>query len=65
MLDFIKAFEIEIGRKADMKMLSKQLAVMEQTWADTTALKRDYDYNSSSPIQKCVRHFVNWFEKYY
>jgi UDP-glucuronate 4-epimerase len=38
---------------------------VEQTWADTKDLEKDYQYKPNTPIQKGVGKFINWFQEYY
>jgi UDP-glucuronate 4-epimerase len=42
-----------------------QLGDVEQTWADTKDLEKDYQYKPNTPIQKGVGKFVIWYKEYY
>lgn len=65
LLDFIKAVEKSIGKKAEKEMLPMQPGDVEQTWADTTALETDYNYKPNTDIQVGVDEFVEWYKDYY
>lgn len=65
LLDFIEAIEKETGKTAQKQLLPMQPGDVEQTWADTTALEKDYNYKPNTPIQNGIRSFVGWYKQYY
>jgi UDP-glucuronate 4-epimerase len=65
LLDFIKAVEKATGKTAEKKMMPMQPGDVEQTWADTKALEKDYGYKPNTDIQQGVEHFVEWYKGYY
>lgn len=65
LLDFIKAIEQTIGKIAQKQMLPMQPGDVEQTWADTTDLEKDYNYKPNTTIQEGINSFVKWYNKYY
>ncbi|GAB6091117.1 NAD-dependent epimerase [Spirochaeta dissipatitropha] len=65
LIDFIQAIENAIGRKATMNFLPLQPGDVPATWADTTDLERDMGYKPSTPIQKGVSNFVEWYRDFY
>jgi len=65
LLDFIEAIEKETGKTAQKSMLPMQPGDVEKTWADTTALEKDFKYKPNSPIQEGIRNFVDWYKTYY
>lgn len=65
LLEFIKAVEHSIGKTAKKQMLPMQPGDVEQTWADTKALEKDYNYKPDTDIQEGVDRFVEWYKSYY
>jgi UDP-glucuronate 4-epimerase len=64
LLDFIKAIERVTGKTAEKQMLPMQPGDVAQTWADTTDLKNDFNYEPNTGIIKGVSEFVNWYNNY-
>jgi len=65
LLDFIKQIEISLGKKAKMKFESLQPGDVLKTFADTTALQKDYGYKPIMELKEGVSNFVEWFKDYY
>jgi UDP-glucuronate 4-epimerase len=65
LLDFIEAIEKVTGKTAQKTMLPMQAGDVEKTWADTSALQRDYNYKPNTPIMTGVERFVEWYKNYY
>lgn len=65
LLDFIEAIERTLGKKAKKEMLPMQPGDVEKTWADVSALIRDYGYSPDTSIDKGVKAFVEWYNSYY
>lgn len=65
LMDFIRAIEAELGREAKKDMLPMQPGDVEQTWADTAPLQRDYNFTPTTDIQTGVGAFIRWYKNYY
>jgi UDP-glucuronate 4-epimerase len=65
LLDFISAIETVTGKKAQKQMLPMQPGDVEQTWADTKDLEKDYQYKPNTLIQDGIKSFVEWYKSYY
>ena len=65
LLDFIRAIEKAVGKKAVIDSLPMQPGDVYKTWADTTALQRDYQFQPKTPVEEGVRRFVEWYLDYY
>ena len=63
--DFIKAIENSLGKKAQKVMLPMQAGDVNQTWADVTNLQKDYNYKTSTTINKGIELFINWYMSNY
>lgn len=64
LLHFIQCMENSTGITAQKNMMPMQPGDVPRTWADTTQLN-DLGYQSTTPIEKGVEQFVQWFNKYY
>ena len=65
LLDFIRAIEKATGKQAVINSLPMQPGDVYRTWADTTALQRDYHFHPETPIEEGVKRFVEWYLDYY
>jgi len=65
LMDFIKAIEEASGLKAELSMQPMQPGDVNQTWADVSALKTNFDYSPQYPVKEGVANFVAWYTSYY
>ena len=65
LMDFIKAIERTLGRKARQNFLPMQPGDVPVTWADVNDLARDFSYAPSVPVYEGVKRFVEWYVDYY
>tara|TARA_B100000963_G_C22638497_1_gene679002 strand:+ start:3684 stop:4715 length:1032 start_codon:yes stop_codon:yes gene_type:complete len=65
LMDFINAIEKELGIEAVKNFMPMQLGDVNQTYADVSKLKNDYDYSPSVNVDFGIKSFVSWFRKYY
>lgn len=65
LMAFIEEIEKALGKKAKKDMLPMQPGDVNRTWADVDTLKRDFDYNPHTPINKGVTEFVKWYKNYH
>ena len=61
LMDYIKALEKSLGRKAAIDLLPLQPGDMPDTYADITDLVEEFDYKPSTSIGKGVAKFVDWY----
>ena len=61
----IGAIEKSLGRTAEKVLEPIQPGDVEKTWADVSALVRDYGYNPGTPVEEGIRKFVDWYKSYY
>src|SRR5690606_7819343 len=64
LLYFIECMENSLEIKAQKNFMTMQPGDVPRTWADTTKLN-SLGYQSSTPIEKGVEHFVHWFKSYF
>jgi UDP-glucuronate 4-epimerase len=65
MLDYIKALEDEIGKKANIQLLPNELCELTTTWADSSKLSKFYNLQPGTTLSVGIKHFVNWYKQYY
>lgn len=65
LLDFIKAIEKCLNKKAVLDMLPLQPGDVIQTWADTSSIQREIGFCPKTDIQSGVSHFVDWYRGFY
>lgn len=65
LLDFVKAIESNLNKKAKIKMLPLQPGEVLATHADTQALVKDFNYQACTPLQQGMENFIKWYRDYY
>jgi UDP-glucuronate 4-epimerase len=65
LLDYIRALEDALGRKAELEFLPMQPGDMRATLADTGRLERAIGYRPATPLRDGVRRFAEWYLKHY
>ncbi len=63
--DFLAEIEKVAGKKAIVEMTGMQPGDVVSTYADTTRLKRDFNYKPSTPLGTGIQSFYQWFNGYY
>lgn len=64
LLHFIECMENSLGITAQKNMMPMQPGDVPRTWADTVQLNA-LGYQSTTPIEKGVEQFVQWFKGYF
>ncbi len=65
LLRYIEVLEQCLGKKAKTEMLPLQLGDVPDTFADTSDLARDMNYQPSTTIDIGVANFVRWYRDFY
>ncbi len=65
LLRYIEVLEQCLGKKAKTEMLPLQLGDVPDTFADTSDLARDMNYQPSTTIDIGVAKFMQWYRDYY
>lgn len=63
--DFISEIERATGRKAEKEMLPMQPGDVTRTYADTSAIERDFGVAPSTPLHRGIDETIKWFKNYY
>ena len=65
LMDFIRAIEKALGRKAELSLLPLQPGDVPATWADTSDLERDFGFRPRTPVEEGIARFVAWYREYH
>jgi UDP-glucuronate 4-epimerase len=65
LLDYIRALEEKLGKKAEMNLLPLQLGDVPDTYANVDALVRDTGFKPNTSIETGIGKFVEWYREYY
>lgn len=65
LMDFIRAIERAAGREAVKEYMEMQPGDVYRTFADTSALERNFGYKPSTPLQEGIDRFCEWYRRYY
>ncbi|MEG0986560.1 MAG: NAD-dependent epimerase/dehydratase family protein [Clostridia bacterium] len=65
LMDFIETLENCLGVPAQKQLLPMQPGDVRTTYADVSALERDFDYRPATTIAQGLQAFVDWYRRYY
>ena len=65
LLDFIKAIESNLNKKAIPNFMEMQKGDVAATWADISLLKELTDYSPKTDIEEGIKKFIDWYLSYY
>jgi UDP-glucuronate 4-epimerase len=65
LLDFVKAIEDALGKKAVRNYLDIQAGDVPATWADTKLLETLTGYKPQTSVRDGIQKFVSWYLEYY
>ena len=65
LLDFIKAIEEAVGKKAKLNMMPMQSGDVFQTFGDISLASQKLGYKPTVSIKEGVKKFVEWYKGYY
>jgi UDP-glucuronate 4-epimerase len=64
-MDFIRAIETALGKKAIIDFQPMQAGDVTRTWADIGKLQQQAGYTPSFSIVKGITNFISWYKQYY
>ena len=64
-MDYIKALEISLGKKAEKELLPLQPGDVPDTYADVDDLVEQFGYKPSMSVNQGVENFALWYKKYH
>lgn len=62
---FVKAIEKATGKNAIINYLPMQPGDVEMTYADISALKKDFDFTPYTSIEEGIQKFTEWYLNYH
>lgn len=65
LMDFIALLEKALGKKAIIDLQAKQPGDVDDTWADISALKKDFSYQPKVSFEQGIERFARWFVEYF
>lgn len=65
LMDFIKAIEEKVGKKAIINFMPLQPGDVPSTYANVDDLYRDIDFKPQTSIKEGIGNFVDWYVEYY
>jgi len=65
LMDYIKALETTLGKKAKINFLSLQPGDVPDTFASVDNLKEKFNYKPSTSVITGVSNFVKWYRDFY
>ncbi|OPY83117.1 MAG: UDP-glucose 4-epimerase [Smithella sp. PtaU1.Bin162] len=65
LLHFIEVLEGYLGKKAVKNLLPLQAGDVPTTYADVDDLIHEVGFRPATPIEMGIRHFVDWYRKFY
>jgi len=65
LMHFIEVLEECLGKKAEKNLLPIQAGDVPATYADVDDLIKDVGFKPSTPIEKGIKRFVEWYREYY
>ena len=65
LMDFVRAIEDALGKKAKIDYLPMQAGDVPATWADVDDLIADTGFKPAMSVKQGVQNFVDWYKEYY
>ena len=65
LMRFIEVLEETLGKKAEKNLLPLQPGDVPATYADVSDLVKDVNFRPSTPIEKGIPAFVQWYRAFY
>ena len=65
LMDFIEAIEDILGKKAKKNLLPMQPGDVPSTYANTSALEKDFGYKPKVDVKEGIVEFIKWYKWFY
>ena len=65
LMDYIRALEKTLGKKAKVNFLPLQPGDVQDTYANVDNLKEKFNYKPSTSVINGVTNFIKWYKDYY
>ena len=64
-MDFVRAIETVLGKKAEINYMDMQPGDVPATWADASLLEALVGKLPQTPLEDGVHRFVDWYRSYH
>ena len=64
-MDYINAIENCLQKEAIINYLPKQKGDVENTLADISKIKKDFNFNPKTNLEDGILKFVQWYKNFY
>jgi UDP-glucuronate 4-epimerase len=64
LMHYIELIERALGRKAQLDLQPMQPGDVKETFADITAIQRDFGFEPHTSIEEGIPRFIAWFKEY-
>ena len=65
LMDYIKAIEVSLNKKAKINFLPLQPGDVEMTYANVDDLIKDFNYKPSTDVKDGIEKFIIWYKDFY
>lgn len=65
LMDFIETIEKALGQEAVKEYHDMQPGDVYKTYADVSALEKDFDYSPNTSLKEGIDNFVKWYKMFY
>ncbi|WP_440698014.1 NAD-dependent epimerase [Candidatus Pelagibacter sp. HIMB1709] len=65
LMDYIRAIENALNKKAKINYLPLQLGDVQDTFANINSLNKKFNYKPLTSVEEGVSRFVRWYKSYY
>lgn len=65
LMDYIKAMEDEVGKKAIINFMDIQPGEVVKSWADSSDLYEKINFKPQTNVKDGVKEFVKWYKEFY
>lgn len=65
LMDFVKAIENAVGKKAKTNLMPMQPGDVQSTFADVSELESAVGFKPSTSLQDGIDIFIDWYKRYY
>ena len=65
LMDYIRALETQIGRKAMIEFVGAQPGDVPNTESDSSRLVEEFDFAPRVSLEQGIKRFIEWYKSYY
>ena len=65
LIEFVREIEINLDITAEKKYMPMQDGDVVETWADTSDITTEFNFNPKVSVKEGVKNFIKWYKSYY